>query len=100
MRRYNDLNKKEKEKAFQKALASLLEAVVTGTISFNDALNHDDLQARIDRAIEKAEQMQTPWFAHEYIMDDEHAKNELEAMARVDAEDAYYPEAGEIVFLI
>jgi len=57
-------------------------------VRFNDALNHDDLQARIDAAGEKANAMQTPWFWGEYIMDT--CREDLEGMARCTAEDALY----------
>lgn len=48
---------------------------------------------RIDAAIAKADKMQTPWFAHEYIIDT--CADEIEGMARCDAEDAVYAKPGE-----
>lgn len=69
-------------------------------IRFNDELNGDDLQARIDAAAEKAEELQTPWFAGEIMLEDEAVKTSLEGMARCDAEDAFYAEPSETVFRI
>lgn len=93
MRVYTDLTDQEKEEAVQAALQLLLSALLQGGIRFNDELNHDDLQERIDAAVAKAEAMQTPWFAGEYVM--EAVGEELTAMARCDAEDAFYPARGE-----
>ena len=93
MKRFDELNEQQQKIAEEKALVSLLQAILSGAVRFNDALNHDNLQARIDAACEKAEQVQTPWFAHEYILDT--CQDELEDMARCNAEDALYPEAGE-----
>ena len=63
----------------------------------DDKKNKNDLQARIDKALAEADRMQTPWFAGEYIMDDEFVKQELLSMARADAEDAWYPDKTEAV---
>ena len=94
MKRFEQLTKEEQDAAVLHCTASLLEAIMEG-MGFNDELNHDDLQKRIDAAIAKAEKMQTPWFAHEYIMDT--CKEEIEGMARSDAEDGLYSEPGEQV---
>jgi hypothetical protein len=94
MKKWKRLNKTQKQAAIQKAVNRLLEDIIEGGIRFNDGANHDDLQARIDTAIAKADKMQTPWFANEYIMDT--CKGEIESMARVDAEDAIYLEPHEI----
>ena len=93
MKTYEQLTQDEQEKARAIALTELLEAIVSGVVRFNDGLNEDNLQARIDGAGVKADKMQTPWFVHEYIMDT--CKDDLESMALCDAEDALYPESGE-----
>jgi hypothetical protein len=85
----------QQEKAVQQCLTNLLTAIVEGAIRFDDAKNSDDLQARIDRAFAKAEQMQTPWFAHEYLLDK--CREDLESMARAEAEEAMCSEAAEHV---
>lgn len=95
MKTYNELTNAEKDKALAAATVSLLEAILEGSLRFNDALNHDDLQARIDAACIKAETMRTPWFAHEYIL--ETCREDIEAMARCDAEDSLYPVRGQNV---
>ena len=94
MKRYAELTQEQRGEAVEKAAGKLLGAILEGGLHFNDSLNHDDLQARIDKAIAKAEAMRTPWFAHEYIM--ETCQEEIVGMATCDAEDAYYPEPGEL----
>jgi len=93
MRTYDELSKADQESAHDKALSRLLTAICEGAIRFNDELNGDDLQARIDAAFEKAEAMRTPWFAHEYVM--ETCDEELRSMALCDAEDAVYRSADD-----
>lgn len=95
MKTYAQLSESEQRAALEKALKSLLESIFNGTIRFNDELNADDLQARIDTAIELAEAKRTPWFAHEYVLDT--CREELEGMAMCDAEEALYSEPRELV---
>lgn len=89
MRAYGELSLAEQGAARNKCLQELLEAIISGAVRFNDKLNRDDLQARIDAARQDAEKMQTPWFQGEYIMDA--AGKDLRSMAVCDAEDALYP---------
>ena len=89
MKRYDELTPTQKTAAIDKCLAELLGVVCEGAIRFKDD-SHTDLQAKIDAAREKAEQMQTPWFTHEYVMDT--CAVELRGMAQCDAEDAAYDE--------
>ncbi len=98
MRTYDQLDPDEQNRAEEKALADLLQHVTEGAIRFSDKLNKDDLQARIDAAWEKAEAMQTPWFAHEYIMDT--CADDLRSMADCDAQDALYPGPNETIIRI
>lgn len=95
MKTFTELSTQQQAAAIERCLNDLLGAVVEGAIRFNDDLNGDRLQARIDRAIAKADEMQTPWFAGEYVMDT--CREDLESMARCDAEDAIYSEPGERV---
>lgn len=81
-------NRAEQSNTFNKCLTELLEAILEGGIRFDDKMNHDDLQKRIDKACERANAMQTPWFAHEYILDT--CREDLESFARADAEDSLY----------
>jgi len=50
MKTYEQLTQDEQEKARAIALTELLEAIVSGVVRFNDGLNEDNLQARIDGA--------------------------------------------------
>lgn len=97
MKKFSELTDAQQKKAIDKALNNILQAVLEGALRFNDELNGDDLQARIDRAIAKAENMRTPWFAHEYLLADVVVKNMLTGMAMVDAEEALYSEEEEHV---
>jgi hypothetical protein len=98
MKTYQALTQEDQAKAREKALVELLEAILSGQIRFNDEANGDDLQARIDKAADEAEKMQTPWFTHEYIMDT--CREDLEAIAGPQAEEALYPEPGEHVIYL
>ena len=95
METFDQLTDAEKQAAVDVCTNRLLEQVVSGAIRFNDELNHDDLQARIDAALAKADTMQTPWFAGEYIM--ERAGDDLRELAECDAESALYAEPDEYV---
>ena len=95
MRRFNNLTPENRKKAVGKASDRILGAVVEGALRFNDGLNKDTLQADIDTAIQKANDMRTPWFAGEYVW--EAVGPMLEAMARCDAEDAFYPHPDEAI---
>ena len=98
MKTYSQLTAVEQAKARAECLNQLLRAVTEGQLRFSDEKNHDDLQARIDAAQEKAEKMQTPWFAHEYIMDTcREDLEDLEGMAMCDAEDALYSEGERVI---
>lgn len=93
MKRYAELTEKEQAAAREYQLSQLLQNILEGAIRFNDKLNKDKLQSKIDAAIKKADSMRTPWFAHEYIM--ETCREELEGMAQCSAEDAIYLDKGE-----
>lgn len=95
MKTFEQLIETEQAKAIEKCLYFILEDVVSGAIRFNDSLNENTIQSRIDAAQEKAEKMQTTWFAHEYILDT--CREDLEGMARCEAEDALYSIPGERV---
>lgn len=93
MRTYDDLTVDEQKEAREHALTDLLRAILEQGLRFDDEANGDHLQERIDKALAEAERMQTPWFAHEYIMDT--CREDLEGMATADAETAKYPDADE-----
>ena len=95
MKSFEQLSDEQQAKAVERCLTELLTAVLEGGMRFSDEHNGDDLQARIDAAIARADDMRTPWFAHEYILDT--CRTELEGMARSEAEDALYAEPHERV---
>lgn len=95
MKSFTDLTTEQQDKAVQYCLNLLLSDIVEGGVRFDDTLNNDDLQARIDAAVHKADTMQTPWFYAEYIMDA--AKEELTEVAAASAALAMYAESDEFV---
>lgn len=95
MKTFNELSSEQKLAAVNKAVKRLLTSICEGAMNFNDKLNGDDLQARIDAAWSKANQMQTPWFIGEYIMDT--CRTEIEGMAQCDAEDSLYSEGENVI---
>ena len=66
---YDELSEEAKNEALTGALRFFCEAVA-----------YEDMSDKMKKAVDKAEEMQTPWFTHEYMMD--YAKDEVEALAR------------------
>lgn len=97
MKTFTQLTSAEQETDVERCLNHLLRGVVEGAIRFSDDINEDGLQARIDTALEEADDMQTPWFAGEYVMDT--CRDDMEGMARCEAEDALYSEPHEHVIV-
>lgn len=112
MKTWDELTVEQQDKAIEKILADDLEALVAGAIRFSDELNGDNLQETIDNAIQEAEDMQTPWFAHEYIWEARYYLGKghiveddglwpvsefLHSIAGPVVEDAMYPEKNEVV---
>ena len=95
MKTYSELTSEQQAAALDKQVAELLTVIVEGAIRFNDKINRDDLQERIDTAIQTAEGLRTPWFAGEIIM--EAVGDEIRSMAMATAEDALYAESHENV---
>jgi hypothetical protein len=93
MKTYDQLTPEQQTKALDHQVERLLKDILENGIRFNDKLNEDNLQARIDKAIDRAEAMHTPWFAHEYIMDT--CREEIEGMAYVAAKESLYSEVNE-----
>lgn len=104
MRRYYELTDEEKRTAHRKVVNDLLKHILQHGLHFGE----DELQIAIEEAIDEAEAMQTPWFAGEYIWDatynvgeEEHrVRDRLKEIARAEAQEAFYPESGELVVRI
>lgn len=96
MKKFEELTKEEQGQAVTCWMTHTLKAVCEGAIVFNDEANGDDIQARIEAAAQKAEQMQTPWFTPEYIMDDDVVRGTLLRVARANAEDSVYLDEGQM----
>lgn len=86
MRTFAQLEAPERDAAVDYCLKEILLDILKGGRRFNDFL-----QDRIDAAWGEAEQMQTPWFAHEYIM--EAVGDELRSMAQANAREAAYADS-------
>jgi len=93
MRQFDELNQTEQADVVDREMVSLLETITEGAIRFNDGLNGDDLQARIDTAQARAEEMRTPWFAHECILDT--CREDIEALARGSLQDCLFASPDE-----
>ncbi len=94
MRKFDELTTEDRRKAIEGRLENLCGRLAEGAIRFNDELNGDDLQARIDAQLAKAEALQTPWFAAAMIR--EELEDDLIGMARIEAEEAIYLDKGEL----
>ena len=97
MRTFEQLSEAEQASAEEIATGEILRAILEGRLRFNDELNRDDLQARIDRALEASEENRTPWFAHEFLMEDPTVAESVRGMARGDAETALYPDPDQAI---
>ena len=91
MKTFEQLSEAEKARANSLCLNHLLKAVVEGQIAFTQS----ELSKKIKIAFDRAEQMRTPWFTHEYVMDT--CRQELESIAKADAAAALYRDPGEVV---
>ena len=94
MRTFEELDQAEKERAFDLFTNKLIGELITGVFRFSADV-HENLQEAIDGAMDQAERMQTPWFAHEYIADAEYVGGKvidtLRDIAQCDAsESAFY----------
>jgi Zn-dependent metalloprotease len=110
MRTYDELTAEEQKEAVNQEYAALLGDVSAGVVRFNDALNGDEFQAAIDQAIAKADWLQTPWFAHEYVAEavyswdvgdgttmSETVGEALRSMAECGVDEAFFPDPDERV---
>lgn len=95
MKRYADLTPTQQQNAKQSCFNDYLQQIIEGELRFNDELYGDDLQSRIDSAFDKANEMQTPWFANEYLCDDPVIIQAIGGLAASHAENAIYLEADE-----
>ena len=100
MKHYKELTSTQQQRAVSTAKDDVLLDILEGNMYFYDELNNDDVQARIDAAVEKADKMQTPWFVSEYILNDEVVEGVLRGIAQQYAENAIYLEFDEIAIQI
>lgn len=87
---FNELNEDQKKRAVEYFLSLDIKHIIEGVLRFNDSLNSDDTQKRIDRALNRAEKNQTPWFSENFLRDDKTLIKRLESMALCTAEDCCY----------
>lgn len=89
MKTYNELTPEQQAKAREKALNEALQHVAEGF----DAWLDEFTLAKVKCAWVKAEEMHTPWFIGEYIMDT--CRAEFEQIALQDASAYVYAERGD-----
>ena len=77
MKLFNELTNEQKKAAEEKELITIIREVAEGTIIFNGKLGDE-----INNAVMQAEKMQTPWFAHEYIMRNAYCRDSLQKLAK------------------
>lgn len=96
MKTYSQLTPAQRTVAQDRCLSLLLQSLLEGCpVRYFTEDPAGLLQQRIDSACQKADDMQTPWFAHEYILDT--CRPELSGIAKQRAKSALYPEPGEDV---
>ncbi len=93
MKTFTQLTQAQQSAAIDDATNRLLSAICEGAIRFNDELNGEDLQARIDAALVRAPHRKRSKSPGEYVMNT--CADDIRGMARCDAEDALYIEPGE-----
>ena len=95
MKIFTELTPAQQQTAIDHCTRKLLEGIIEGAIRFNDELNKDDLQQRIDVAFAEMERLHTPWFTGEAIM--EACRDDIIGMAQCQATDSLYTEQRESV---
>ena len=96
MKTYIQLKQEEQKAAIEKCVSRILKTILEGRGShFFEDYDNSTLKFRIDKAIATADEMRTPWFAHEYIM--ETCRDDIYQIAEADAKDSLYSEPGEVV---
>jgi hypothetical protein len=98
--KFEKLSKRHAEAAVDYFTDVLIKHISEGVLRFNDQLNGDDLQLRIDTALQKAETNQTPWFSADFLRDDAVIVESVRGMAQCDAEDAFYEVVGAELRLV
>jgi hypothetical protein len=102
MKKWDELTEEQQSEAKYYVLGVLLRDITQEGMRLID----DSADEAVIKAIEKAEKMQTPWFAHEYVMDAEYVDEDgndrklsdlLHQIARSTAMDALYSESDEYV---
>ena len=102
MKPWDELTEEQQSEAKYYVLGVLLRDITQEGMRLID----DSADEAVIKAIEKAEKMQTPWFAHEYVMDAEYVDEKgetqklstlLMSIAEATAKDALYSEDDEYV---
>ena len=88
LKKFHELSDKARKSAVAMCTNELLELIISDGVRFNDKLNGDDMQKRIDNAMAESLANHTPWFVHEYVMDA--VGDRIKSMARCTAEDIMY----------
>ncbi len=91
MKTFSELTPTQQEAAIKYFTNKVALWVCTGGIRFGYGL-----QDRVNKILQEAERLHTPWFAMEMLMKDEQLSEEFNKLGKSDAEDAKYMERDDI----
>lgn len=101
MKTFKELSTEEQNKAVEFCTNELV-ATITQDDIIPDCM--DDYASEIEAVLEEADRLETPWFAHEMLMELLLSNKELHktvtTKARTIAEIAYFPEASDTMIRI
>lgn len=87
MRTFIQLSLKEQDKVKNLCLHEALELIINNIVRFDN----DIIQLKIDAAIKRSIELETPWFVYNYILEHDAVREVIESMALEMAESAEYP---------
>ena len=96
MKRFDELNERQKEAAVIKCC----EEVIKAAVEIGPDFFPPELEPLAVKAWRAAEDMQTPWFVHEYLLDEEKIKEFFTIQAAEDAKSTFYLEPGEFAIYL
>jgi hypothetical protein len=96
MKRWAELTLPEQKAVRKQEFQEMLKAL----IEFGADLLPEYLATNFHEAAAKADRMQTPWFIHEYILEDQEIKEWLEENTMAFLGECYFLESGEVAVRI
>jgi hypothetical protein len=99
MRQWKDLSETERKTALSVARSEVLQRAVEWPSDYVCG-DDEDLTERYERAVAEMERMQTPWFLHERLVEDERLSASINGLVTDYAERAFYPAPDEPVLFV